>query len=250
MWAEQELAAASEMTAAAKVQAALLPARPLRLPGWEVAGTCLPALAVGGDFYDYGVANGVLHVGVGDVMGKGTGAALVGAGVRAALRATHAAVVSGVDLGTSATEVARGLAQDLERSGSFASLVEAAIDLADGRVRFVDAGLGLMLVVRANGSVERHVGHDRPFGVMPDDEWSERRTSLHPGDRLLVFTDGLLDLLDDPLRWWEPLGRLVAEHDSPERLLAAIADLTDGRTPIDDVTALVVHRRAPVRAVR
>jgi phosphoserine phosphatase RsbU/P len=198
---------------------------------------------VGGDFYDYGVSRGVLHLGLGDVMGKGTGAALVGAGVRAALRASHGEVVSGLDLGTNALRVSRGLAQDLERSGAFAALVEAAIDLATGQVRFVDAGLGLMLVVRDDGTVERHVGHDRPFGIMPDDDWSERRTHLDPGDRLVLFTDGVLDLLDDPLRWWEQVGRLAREHESPERLLAALADLTLGRTPLDDVTALVVQRR-------
>ena len=242
VWAEQELVASSERSAAARVQASLLPAQPLRLKGWEAAGTCLPALSVGGDFYDYGASNGVLHLGLGDVMGKGTGAALVGAGVRAALRGTHDEVVAGVDLGRSATAVARSLTHDLERSGAFACLVEAAVDLATGEVRFVDAGLGLMLVVRADGTVERHVGHDRPFGVFADDEWTERRTTLGPGDRLLLFTDGLLDLLDDPLRWWEPLGRLVAAHDRPEPLLTAITDLARGRTPLDDVTALVVHR--------
>lgn len=243
VWAEQELISSAENAAAAEVQASLLPDRPLRLPGWEVAGTCQPALAVGGDFYDYGVSRGVLHLGLGDVMGKGTGAALVGAGVRAALRASHGEVVSGLDLGTNAIRVARGLAQDLERSGAFAALVEAAVDLATGEVRFVDAGLGLMLVVRDDGTVERHVGHDRPFGIMPDDDWSERRTHLAPGDRLVLFTDGVLDLLDDPLRWWEQVGRLAREHVEPERLLAALADLTLGRTPLDDVTALVVHRR-------
>ncbi|QIG45371.1 SpoIIE family protein phosphatase [Nocardioides anomalus] len=242
VWAEQELLASTEMSAAARVQASLLPAHPLRLPDWEAAGVCLPALAVGGDFFDYGVSDGVLHLGLGDVMGKGTGAALVGAGVRAALRATHLDVVAGADLGASATAVARSLHRDLDRAGAFAALVEAAVDLGTGEIRFVDAGLGLMLVVRADGRVERHVGADRPFGLFADDDWTERRAALGPGDRLLVFTDGVLDLLEDPLHWWVPVGELVAAHRDPESLLAALSALTRGRTPLDDVTALAVYR--------
>jgi phosphoserine phosphatase RsbU/P len=246
-WAEQELLNATEMSRAAQVQTSLLPERPLRLPGWSVAGRCLPALAVGGDFYDYGASHGALHLGLGDVMGKGTGAALVGAGVRAALRGTHGDVVGGADLGRTATAVARSLHHDLERSGAFAALIEAVVDLADGSVRFVDAGLGLMVVVRADGTVERHLGGDRPFGLFADDAWSERRSRLDPGDRLLVFTDGVLDLVDDPVHWWEPVGELVAAHDDPEELLAALAALTRERTPLDDVTALAVYR-APGQA--
>ena len=132
-------------------------ARGLRHGPWHVDGICLPALAVGGDFYDYGVTSDVLHLGLGDVMGKGTGAALVGAGVRSAIRGTHGAVTAGVDLGIVATQVARGLMSDLERAESFVTLFEAAIDLDDGTIRYVDAGMGLCLVVRADGTVEQLV---------------------------------------------------------------------------------------------
>ena len=244
VWAQQELVASSESRSARRVQTSLLPEQPLRIDGWDVAGLCLPALAVGGDFYDYGVANGVLHLGLGDVMGKGTGAALLGAGVRAAIRATHLDVVSGVDLGRSATRVARSLAADLERADAFATVFEAAIDLADGRVRYVDAGLGLVLVVRADGSVERLGSEDRPFGVLAEDRWTEERATLDPGDRLVVFSDGLLDLIDDPVRWWEPIGRLVVEHEDDDDLLRSVAGLARTQIALDDVTVLVITRGA------
>ena len=244
VWAQQELVASSESRTARRVQTSLLPDQPLRLDGWDVAGLCLPALAVGGDFYDYGVANGVLHLGVGDVMGKGTGAALLGAGVRAAIRATHLEVISGADLGRSATRVARSLAADLERAGAFATVFEAAIDLADGRVRYVDAGLGLVLLVRADGSFERLSSEDLPFGVLTEDRWTEQRAVLAPGDRLVVFSDGLLDLIDDPVSWWEPVGRLVVEHADDDDLLRSVARLARTQTALDDVTVLVITRGA------
>ena len=243
-WAQQELLSAHEMAQAGQVQALMLPSRGLQHGPWHVDGLCLPALAVGGDFYDYGVTSDVLHLGLGDVMGKGTGAALVGAGVRSAIRGTHGAVTAGVDLGIVATQVARGLMSDLERAESFVTLFEAAIDLDDGTTRYVDAGMGLCLVVRSDGSVEQLSSDDRPFGILPDDHWTEHETVLGPGDRMLLFSDGLLDLLDDPDVWLGPVGAMVGALDSPADLLAGLSGLAGRRTALDDVTAVAVFRDA------
>ncbi len=241
-WAEQELVSSTEMSQAGQVQASMLPARALRVSGWEINGLCLPALAVGGDFYDYGVMDGVVHLGLGDVMGKGTGAALVGAGVRAAIRGTNAAVTAGVDLGITATQVARSLLPDLERAESFVTLFEAAIDLADGYTRYVDAGAGLCLVIHGDGSEQRLDSDDRPFGILPDDHWSEHQVTLDPGSRMLVFSDGLLDLIDDPVEWWHDIGALVRKADDVATLLGLVARLASDRTALDDVTVVAVYR--------
>ena len=242
-WAEQELLASAEMVRAAQVQTSMLPAGPIRLAGWDIQGMCLPALAVGGDLFDYSVADDVLHVSLGDVMGKGTGAALLGAGVRAALRGTHDAVVAGVDLGVTVTQAARGLSDDLQRAESFVTLLEAAIDLDDGYFRYVDAGMGLCLIVRGDGTVERLSSDDLPIGVLPDDHWTERQTAIDPGDRLLVFSDGLLDLLDDQTHWWTPVAELVERHPDTAGLLAEVSDLVAAAAPPDDVTVVAVFRR-------
>ena len=55
---------------------------------------------------------------------------------------------------------------------------------------------------------ERLQSSDRPIGILPDDTWTEHRDHLAPGDRMLLFSDGLLDLLDGP-------GRVVARGRSP-----------------------------------
>ena len=242
-WAEQELLASAEMLRASQVQASMLPSGPIRLAGWSVHGMCLPALAVGGDLFDYAVSDDVLHVGLGDVMGKGTSAALLGAGVRSTLRGTHQAVVAGVDLGVTVTQVARALSADLHRAESFVTLVEGAIDLDDGYFRYVDAGSGLCLVVRADGTVERLGSDDLPLGVVPDAHWTERSTTIEPGDRMLIFSDGLLDLVDDQVAWWVPIGAMVAEHEDVSALLAHIGELTARARPGDDVTVVAVFRR-------
>lgn len=243
-WAEQELLASAEMAHASQVQTSMLPAGPIRLAGWSVHGMCLPALAVGGDLFDYAVSEDVLHVGLGDVMGKGTGAALLGAGVRSALRGTHEAVVAGVDLGVTVTQVARALGPDLSRAESFVTLVEGAVDLDDGYFRYVDAGSGLCLVVRADGTIDRLRSDDLPLGIMSDTHWTEQSTSLDPGDRLLLFSDGLLDLVEDQVEWWVPIGAMVAAYDDATDLLAHVAELTAQLQPGDDVTVVAVFRAA------
>ena len=244
-WAQQELVASTEMTQATRVQASMLPQKPIHLDGWDISGICLPSLAVGGDFYDYGVTNRVAHMGLGDVMGKGTAAALVGAGVRSALRGTHSAVSAGVDLGITATQVARSLFADLERSESFVTLFELAVDLDDGWLRYVDAGSGLCLVVRADQTIERLSGTDSPFGILFDDHWTEHHSVLRPGDRLLMFSDGLLDLIEDPAQWWVEIGAIVAAHVEQEGLMQTISAMARTQSVLDDVTAVAIYYQGP-----
>ena len=243
-WAQHELVSSSEMLRAGQVQAAMLPGAPIDRDGWHVDGICLPALTVGGDLFDFALTDDVIHIGLGDVMGKGTGAALIGAGVRAAVRSTHPAVVAGADLGSTTHRVARTLQGDLDRGGAFVTLFQCAIDVADGSLRYVDAGAGLCVIARADGSVERLVSEDRPIGILDDDTWTEHRTRLDPGDRMLVFSDGLFDILEDQREWWREVGRLVADHPDPASTLAAVRELTAAQVNLDDVTAVVVHRSA------
>lgn len=242
-WAEQELTSADDMAAAERVQSSMLPALPLAEDGWEVRGMCLPALAVGGDFFDYAVTDGVVDLVLGDVMGKGTGAALVGAGVRAAIRGSHTAVAAGVDLGITSTQVARALMPDLERAGAFVTLLQVAIDLDDGYTRYVDAGMGLGLVVRADGSIERMGSDDLPYGVVADAHWTEHRLDLAPGDRLVVFSDGVLDLMAPDADWAEVVGDLARSAPDVGSLLAAVTELARGGAALDDVTVLAVFRK-------
>lgn len=243
-WAQQELVASDESQQARFVQQSMLPPEPLHRDGWDVRGVCLPSLAVGGDFYDHTLSRDVVHLTLADVMGKGTGAALLSASVRSAVRATHDAVTAGVDLGVTSTRVARTLQPDLDRSASFVTILEAALDLTDGYLRYVDAGSGLMVLRRADGTVEHLRGRGAPVGVMPDDSWTEQQDQLDPGDRLMLFSDGVLDLLDDELDWVPEVGELLGTGTSADDVLDAVAALVQRRTALDDVTVLVAVRAA------
>lgn len=240
--AEQELLASAEEAAIHDLQSILQPEGRQRIGAWTIDGVCVPALNVGGDFYDYFVDEDAIMLGLGDVMGKGTPAALLGASVRGMLRSSLARQAEFAHLGAALGSVGRVLQHDLERAGSFITVFGVVIDPATGHVRYVDAGSGLCLVRRSDGTVQQLMGEGRPLGVLPGDAWVEHETVLEPGDRLMVFSDGLLDLLEDQAAWRQPLGELLAGHGDPTELVQTVRRLTEARTGADDVTVVAIYR--------
>ena len=79
-----------DMRIAAEIQTSLLPREAPQVPGWDLVGCNLPCRTVGGDYYDFAVEAGRLRIALGDVSGKGTGAALLMTVLRAAVRANWA----------------------------------------------------------------------------------------------------------------------------------------------------------------
>jgi len=241
--AEREVLADHEDASISATHAVLQPRSSLERGPWRIETACVPAQSAGGDFCDVHSGSRGLMVGLGDVMGKGTSAALIGASVRGTLRGSLMTFMeSGGELGHSFGLAARTLWPDLERAGSFVTVFGAVIDPESGRLRYLDAGSGLCLIRRADGAVERLAGAGRPIGVLPDDEWSEGSSVLGPGDRMLLFSDGLLDLIEDQPRWQEPVSQLLTAHTDPASLVDHIRRLTLERTGIDDVTLIAVYR--------
>src|SRR5205823_2782322 len=127
-----------QLERAAAIQRRLLPKFAPSLPGYDLAGACRPAQVVAGDLYDWSLSDGHLDLTLADVMGKGIAAGLVMATLRAVLRAAPA------HLGPAArARLASGfLALGGEDEGFFVTLFHARLDLASGRLRYVDAGHG------------------------------------------------------------------------------------------------------------
>lgn len=246
-WAQRELERSDDLDRASSVQQQLLPRELGDLTGYTVRSMCLPAYAVGGDFYDhYRVKRGVVFT-VADVMGKGLGAAILAASVRSALRAASRAVDQlnvEVDLADVVTSVAEQLADDLTLTESFVTVFHARLDVERGLVKFVDAGHGLAVIVRADGSVEPLHSAGLPMGVLRDDVWQSVEVPLNPGDTLVIASDGVLDLVGDGVDV-RPALRFVAEHPGPDDLCKQARALAAARPPLDDVTVVAV-RREPV----
>jgi sigma-B regulation protein RsbU (phosphoserine phosphatase) len=220
---------------AARIQQELLPHSAPEVKGYEVAAACLSALEVAGDFYDWILSDdGRLQITVADVMGKGMGAALVMATVRAVLRAAPASLSPAARVRLAADGMVG------TESGLFVTLFHASLDPSSGMLDYVDAGHGYCIVLRPDGEVVRLPGGSLPLGVLPDEEFRQGAVRLDPGDRLLVYSDGLVETDEHTI---EP-GELVAGLDESMPATEVVRRLIARMPPrlSDDVTVVSLRR--------
>jgi hypothetical protein len=237
-WVERELQDTADLDRAAEVQQGLLPQDQPSWPDYDVAGICLPAKTVGGDFYAWHGDGTCIELTLADVMGKGAAGAIMAAAVRAAFQSR-----TGADVVAAVEAVNSQLADDLGGIGSFATLFHATIDTASGRIDYADAGHGLSVIVRHDGSAERLEATGLPIGIVAPGEWTRGEAVLEPGDRLATFTDGVLDLFDGTLASLDEVASIVSVAASPHDAVARFAELAAATRASDDVTVVVVARR-------
>lgn len=238
---------AHDLEMARSIQRRLLPkAPPLRLEA-EFRAVTLSCEAVGGDFYDYfEYPDGRVGFAVGDVAGKGIGAALLMAALHSSLRA---AAEGGIPPSAVLRKLNLSLL-DRNESGRFVCLLYAVFDPATRTVRLANAGIEPPILAPARGPWRRLTEGGLVLGVSADAGYPEIALALAPGDRLLVHTDGVVDgedgaaaaapedaaaLMAGVLREGAP-----ALRDALRRLLDR-SGLGPGSAPADDATLLLLH---------
>jgi serine phosphatase RsbU (regulator of sigma subunit) len=235
--AAADSAARSELQRATEVQQSLLPKEGIRVEGYDVAGMFRPSRSVGGDFYDWYQTPEGLHLTFADAMGKGMGAALIAATVRAVMRSTG----HRQDLDAAFASASKAIATDLDSSNSFVTLFHARLDAASGNVKYVDAGHGLALHVQAGGAAERLPSGGPPVGAWPGTQWPQSSLELAPGDSLVVVSDGVLDVFDSVEAFTAAVQQATQNQESAQASSAILA-LAPAETAEDDVTVVVVRR--------
>lgn len=234
-----------ELELCRRIQNDLLPKKPLSYPFAEVQGVSIPARELGGDFFNYfELPSGEVALFMGDVSGKGVPAALLMANLQATLRAR-------IPLEPDLAAFALSLDRDVEAQTPpevYLTLFLAILDPVKRELRYVNAGHESPFLLRRDGRMERLDPTGRPIGLMPGGGFAERRVALLIGDRLLLYTDGLLDAEDasgaefGTARLESLLAREAAAD--PRALLAkverAYLDHRGGAEAADDATILVL----------
>jgi hypothetical protein len=238
LWVQDEMTQETETERAAHVQQALLPTRTVTVDGYELAGASAPARSVSGDFFDWREAADGLIFSLADVMGKGVGSAIIAAEVRAVLRTSEDTL--GIDVAVN--RAARLLDDDLSASGSFTTLFHCRLFASEGRVDYVDAGHGLALHVRADGSWDRLAHFDLPLGTGLSSEWSLHSVLLEPGETIVAFSDGVLDLFDGSLGSMAEVARAFSESPTATAAVNTLSQLANSMDGIDDVTVVALRR--------
>jgi sigma-B regulation protein RsbU (phosphoserine phosphatase) len=239
---------AREMRLAHDLQLKLLPDPRVVGPEARAAARVIPAESVGGDFFLLARLDesrtGVL---IGDVSGHGYQAALV---MALALSAAGIHVREAANPSDTLDAVAQSLHDELESTEMSLSLCYLIIDEANGLVHYANAGHPHVFHQCANGEVERLGAHSLPIGFSADPIGGSS-VSWRAGDRLVCFTDGVVDVRntrDQRLGEEAVLHALTstAMTDTPARVLDNIIDCVarhrTGTALRDDVTVVVVDR--------
>ena len=234
-----------ELEQARDTQMRIVPAEPLRLGDWEVAGRVTPARQVGGDSFDYFVVGGRrLGFAIGDVSGKGLPAALLMMTAQGYLRVF-------CNTERPLPEKVRLLNQGVARSaqpGKFITFFYGELDPAEGLLRYVNAGHNYPLLRRADGSLEPLIEGGLMLGFAEDMEFVQGEAAMSPGDALLLYSDGVSEAFDarrqefgeDRLREaWRRHGSLPPT-DCIGRLMAEVEAFRDGALQSDDITLVVL----------
>ncbi|RUL87044.1 PP2C family protein-serine/threonine phosphatase [Tautonia sociabilis] len=242
--AERAEAERREMEVARLVQAHLLPPPELELGRVRVAGRCVPAGPVGGDLYDVRPLSGDrVALLVADLSGHNVAAALHTAMVRAIVwREADEAPGPGEVLARLNGRLCRELPEE-----HFATAFFGWFEARSGRLRYASAGHPAALLLGPSGTVSE-LGPTMPLlGIMPDLAASEADVELDPAGRLLVFTDGLIEVSDPAGKLWgaDELPAILASGAGAgpaqlvERLIGRRAEVRADGSPHDDVTVVV-----------
>jgi serine phosphatase RsbU (regulator of sigma subunit) len=224
------------LSLAAEIQHRLLPgAYTCEAGQFTIAGWLEPAGNVGGDTFDFALERGMLHFSLTDAMGHQVGAALLATLMIGGLRNARRA---GAGLAEQARLASDGLA-DHAPQGGFVTGQVGRIDLRTRTATIVNAGHPLPLRLR-DGRVDRvELEVDPPFGTLPGHEYREQRLPLEPGDRLLLFTDGMLErnTTSVDVEAMVASGAQMHPREAVQHLTQAIFEATGGVLN-DDATAM------------
>ncbi|MGA7342817.1 MAG: PP2C family protein-serine/threonine phosphatase [Terracidiphilus sp.] len=221
----------SELAAARSVQELMIPQEKLATPGFEVDSIYNPANEVGGDFFHVQmVSDGGLLVVIGDVAGKGLKAAMNVSMLMGALKRT---------VEKKPAKILESLNRVLVGTESFTTC-QAAWFGANGEVVLANAG---HLPPYLN-SQEIAVAGGLPLGFLPEVKYEELRLYLHPGDRILLLSDGVVEAR-------KPSGELFGfdrVHNLSNQSAFYLAEAAKTFGQEDDITVLTVRRLAQIMA--
>jgi serine phosphatase RsbU (regulator of sigma subunit) len=237
-----------DLEIARQIQFGLLPFEPAELPHFVIRAAMRPANTVGGDYFDIvDLGSGRQAIVVGDVSGKGMPAALLMALLQGSLRTLSTAGLRGAEL---VAKLNAHLCANIPPN-RLITLFYGELDADGGALRYVNAGHNPPFLVRGDGAVERLAPTAVALGVMADAEFQAYETTLDPGDRLLLYTDGVTEAADaedveygeERLRAFLDARRDIGEPELLEALTAEVLRHCGPVRPRDDMTLLAVRRR-------
>ncbi|MCK5131170.1 MAG: SpoIIE family protein phosphatase [Candidatus Sabulitectum sp.] len=239
---------AEELSTARRIQMGLLPAEAPRYENYSIAVFYNPAKEVGGDYYDFfSLPDGNLGLAVADVAGKGIPAALTMAGMKGTLGAS---VRSLFDISQIMKRVNSELTVEGEVTG-LVGLFYSVLNTQDGVLTYCNAGHNPPLLVSRTGEVRFLEEGGILMGVLKNADYNHGTVQIHPGDVLVLYTDGITETMNANDVEFDISGltdavieyRDLNAEQIVTRVLKAMNTHGQGSAQADDRTLVVVKHR-------
>ena len=241
-----------ELEIAKEVQERLFPNKNPEMKQLDVAGSCLPARTIGGDYYDFlNLGRNQLVMALGDICGKGISAALLMANLQATLRSNvlnlHDA--NGWNRDNSVAEVMKRLNGQIfgyTADNRFASLFYALYDEDQHTITYCNAGHNPPLYFKGEEMLRLNEG-GTVVGIFSDSIYEQKTLHIQSGDLLVAYTDGIVESVNE---YGEEFGehrliqliqdsRTLTANSINEVIMKAVLAWTFAEEQDDDMTLLI-----------
>ena len=237
-----------ELAIARDLQTSMLPAACPEIKGFKIAALSVPAREVGGDFFDF-IEMGEEKLGlvIGDVTGKSVSGALVMSASRSIFRMLSEEEMTVAKIMTRAN---RRTKKDI-KSGMFVALLYAVLNSKNKTLSLCSAGQTQPIYLSSKTGVAELVqteGDTFPLGIFEDTEYRETRLQLSPGDKVVFYTDGIVEAMNaqkdifgfDRLQEAVQAARAMSADALLKEILDRVNQFVGDATPHDDLTAIVL----------
>jgi sigma-B regulation protein RsbU (phosphoserine phosphatase) len=237
-----------ELNIARDLQVSMLPSECPTVRGFEISAYSVSAREVGGDFYDF-IEMGEDKAGmiIGDVTGKSVSGALVMSASRSVFRMLSE---EELNVAESMMRANTRLKKDV-KSGMFVALLYAVLNSQDRTLTMCSAGQTqpvMMSASTAEAILVETEGDTFPLGILEDANYEETRLQLQPGDKVVFYTDGIVEAMNEQeeIFGFERLQEVIKASQAEKseslmnEIITSVKDFT-GRAPQhDDLTVIVV----------
>ena len=237
-----------ELKVASEIQMRLQPFAPPKIDGWDMTGVSFPCREIGGDYYDFihRKRDSHLIVAVGDVSGKGTGAAILMSSLHAAVRAQSQTLAS---ISEVMSEINQYIFEN-SPSNKFLTLFYGELDPDTGTLVYSNGGHNAPIFVRRGGEVERLDKGGLPIGMMQGVVYQEASVAFDRGDVLVIYSDGITESINEREEEFDEERLIQVVKDNLGRSASGVRDRIDealsrfvGTTaPVDDMTLMIIKR--------
>jgi sigma-B regulation protein RsbU (phosphoserine phosphatase) len=237
----------TELQVASQIQQAILPTKFPIPEGYDLAAINIPALDVGGDFFDiFSREKGICTLILADISGKGVPAALLMALSNTIIRVLSRWTRKPIEI----LQASNAIFIEDAGTTSFMTMFYGMLNIANSQLQYVNAGHNPPILYRSTGSIELLDSNGPVIGLMDNAQYEQKKVELYTGDVLVIYSDGVTEAMnpDGIMFSEEKLQNIIRVHhqksakDLIQIILQEIQRFVNGEPQSDDITIMILKK--------